>query len=165
MRTVNTILPIHSPIRKLLLPRQRLSSNLDGPNIPTGIPPPLPSLNITVIDKVAMQAQFQLQRQVNHGQRSLCQILRVKNRHVIPQLVEPVHECDQVPLALGGVVALGDEARLLDRRRGSEEIRVLRATCERVVRVPRVMAYIFIVSYKSIKEVGLHIYLGREGGE
>lgn len=56
MRTIDTILPVHSPTRKLLLPRQRLSSNLDGPNIPTGIPPPLPRLNVPVIHKVAMQA-------------------------------------------------------------------------------------------------------------
>lgn len=164
MRAINTILPVHSPIRKLLLPRQRLSSNLDGPNIPTGIPPPLPSLNVPVIDKVAMQAELQLQRQMDHSQRALGQVLRVKNRYIIPKLVEPVHECNQVPLALGGVLALGDEARLLDRRRRAEEVRVLRAACECVVRVPCVMAYIFIVSYLSMKEVGPHVCFSLGGG-
>lgn len=141
MRTINTILPVHSAICKLFLPRQRLSGNLDGANIPTGIPPPLPRLNVAVVDKVTMQAQLQLQWQMNHSQRALSQILRVKNRHVIPQLVEAVHEGDQVPLSLGGVVALGDEARLLDCRRGAEEVRIFSATRERVLRVPFVVAY------------------------
>lgn len=140
MRAISTILPIHSPIRKLLLPRQRLSSNPDRPDIPTSVSPLLPRLNIPVVDKVAMETQLQLQRQVNHSQRPLGQILRVKDGYIVPQLVEPIHERYQVPLSLGRVVTPGDEARLLYRRRGPEEVRVLGAARQRVVWVPGIVS-------------------------
>lgn len=123
-----------------LLPRQRLRSDLDGPNIASlGIPPPLPRLDIPMVHKVPMQAQLQLQRQMQHGQRALRQVLRIKNHHVIPQHIQVIHQRDQIPLALAAAVPR-NKRRLLERARRPSPIHVLRPRRARRVQVPRVVA-------------------------
>jgi hypothetical protein len=78
MRTISTIPSVYSLVRQRLLPRQRLGSNLDRPNIPTSITSLLPRLDVPVIDEIAVKAQFELQGEMDHGQRTLREVLGVK---------------------------------------------------------------------------------------
>lgn len=139
MHAISTILPVSSPISQRLLPRQRLSSYLDRPDVPTSITSLLPRLDVPVVDKVAMEPQLELERQVDHGQRALGEILSIEHRDVIPQLIQSIHQRNQVPLALLGIFTARDEAWLLHGRRRAEEIRILFAIGQRVVQVPRVV--------------------------
>lgn len=75
---------------------------------------------------------------MHHRQRALRQVLRVKNHHIIPQHVEMIQQCDQVPLALAAAV-FGDERRLLEGPRRSRPIHILFPLCQRLVKIPGVV--------------------------
>lgn len=137
----STICSIRCPIRTTGLPGQWFGRNLDRADVAAlRLPPLLPRLNVPVVHKVPMQAQLQLQRQVQHSQRALRQFLRIKDEDVIAQHIEVIDERDEVTLALGAIFLLGDERRLLERRRGPGKVDVLVARGERLRRVPGVVA-------------------------
>ncbi|SPQ25712.1 ef798fcc-f04c-4c85-91f9-df14b1c280cd [Thermothielavioides terrestris] len=104
----------------------RLGGNLQRANVAALCPPLLPRVDIAVVDPVAVQAQLQLQRQMDHRQRALGQVLRVEDDHVVAQLVEVVQQRDQVALALGAALAR-DEGRLLEGHGRPGEVDVLQA--------------------------------------
>ena len=134
-----TILPVLPCICQTLLPGQRLGRHLDWTNISIGLASPLPCLDITMINKVPMQPQLELQGQVHHGQRPLGQMLGVEDEDIVPQHVEMIHKRDQVPLPLRAVF-FGDERGFLDRRRRPEKEYVLLPFGKRLVQVPGVVS-------------------------
>lgn len=123
-----------------LLPGEWLRRDPYGAHVArASIPSLLPGLNVTMVHKVAMQPELQLQRQVQRRQRAPGQILGIKNHNVVAQHIQVVQQRNQVALALAAVV-LGDKRRLLEGGGRSGEPDIFGAWGQRMVEIPRVVA-------------------------
>ena len=70
---------------------------------------------------------------MDHSQRTLRNLLRVEDAHVIPQLVQVVQQANEVPVRLIRTARPRDERRLLERRTGAGPVCLGRGVVPREV--------------------------------